>query len=265
MPFVETNGIKMHYQEKGEGEPLVLAMGFGAPGDLWEAHLNEYSKHFRCIFPDNRVVGQTDQPQGPYSTAMLADDYAGLMDALGIEKARVAGISMGGAISQQLALRHPDKVQSMVLISTWGKFNAYATMVYENLKKLRRTSDPGDFMELLQLWIFAADFVEENLSGLKEGQEGARNNSAPQSREGFDGQLDACIQHDVIDQLNRIIVPTFIVVGEDDIFTPLAFSELLHDRIEDSVIWRIPRTGHACHWEVLEEFNRRTAQFLLDH
>ena len=151
MPFVETNGINMHYEEKGEGEPLLLIMGFGAPGAFWELHVNEYSKHFRCIRVDNRGVGQSDKPEGPYSTATMADDTAGLMDALGINKARIAGITMGGAISQQLALLHPQKVQSVVLISTWGRFDRYATTVYENLKKLRRVADTGDFMDLLQL------------------------------------------------------------------------------------------------------------------
>ena len=107
----------MHYEEKGEGDPLILIMGFGAPGALWELHVNEYSKHFRCIMIDNRGVGQTDQPPGPYLTSTMADDTAGLMDSLGIEKAKIAGISMGGAISQQLALRYPEKVESMVLIN----------------------------------------------------------------------------------------------------------------------------------------------------
>lgn len=265
MPYVETNGIRMYYEEKGEGDPLVLIMGFGAPGTLWDLHVNEYAKHFRCIMLDNRGVGQTDKPPGPYTTAMMADDTIGLMDALGIEKTRVVGISMGGTISQQLALRYPRKVQSMVLISTWARFDKYAVMVYENLKKLRRVADPGDFMELLQLWIFATDYVEANLDSLKEGQETARNNTDPQPEQGFDGQLDACIHHDTVDQLHTIQQPAFIVVGVADIFTPLAFSELLHEKIPGSEIWRISGTGHACHWENLKDFNRRTTDFLLNN
>jgi pimeloyl-ACP methyl ester carboxylesterase len=263
MSYVTTNGIRMHFHEKGEGDPLILIMGFGADGSIWEEHVIEYSQHFRCIMLDNRGVGLTVQPNGPYSTEMMADDTAGLMDALGIASAPVAGISMGGAISQQLALRHPDRVTRLLLISTWARFDAYATMVYENLKKLRKTSDRGDFMELLHLWIFASDYVGAHLEDLKDGQEGARNDPNPQSQEGFDGQIDACINHDSVDQLPGITVPTFIIVGEADIFTPLAFSKLLHEKISDSSIWRIPRTGHACHWEALEDFNRRTMAFLL--
>ena len=104
MPTVTTNGIQMYYDERGSGEPLICIMGVTAPGGVWEAHAAEWSKHFRCILGDNRGVGLTDKPEGPYTTAMMADDYAGLMDALGIKKARVVGCSLGSVIAQQLAL-----------------------------------------------------------------------------------------------------------------------------------------------------------------
>ena len=85
MPTVTANGIQMHYQEAGSGEPLICIMGITAPGGVWEAHAEEWSKHFRCIMPDNRGVGLSDKPVGPYSSAMMADDYAALLDELGIE------------------------------------------------------------------------------------------------------------------------------------------------------------------------------------
>ena len=261
MPDVFTNGITMHYEERGEGAPLILIMGFGAEGGLWEAHVNAYAEHFRCIMLDNRGVGKTDKPAGPYSTEMMADDVAGLMDALGIGSAPVAGISMGGAIAQSLALRHPAKVKALLLVSTWAKFNKYAITVYENLKKLRRVADAGDFLELIHLWIFAPPYVERNLEALKEGQQAARKNPEPQPPQGFDGQLDACINHDATERLGEIRVPTLVVVGRDDIFTPLAFSELLHEGIPGAELWIIPDAGHACHWEALNEFNPRTTQF----
>lgn len=265
MPEIKTNGITVHYEERGEGEPLILIMGFGADGSLWEQHANEYSRYFRCIMLDNRGVGKTDKPDGPYSTEMMADDVAGLMDALDIKNARVAGISMGGAIAQGLAIRHPDKVRALVLISTWARFNKYAVSVYEHCKKMRRVSDPGDFMELIQLWIFAPYYFEKNLEALKEGQEAARRNDDPQPQHAFEGQLDACINHDTVDRLHEIGLPTLIVVGQQDIFTPLAFSELLHEKIPGSELFIIPGAGHACHWEALEEFNKRSTEFLLKH
>ncbi len=265
MPEVAANGITIHYEERGEGYPLILIMGFGADGSLWERHVDEYDKHFRCIMVDNRGVGKTDKPAGPYTTEMMADDVAGLMDALGIKNAHVAGISMGGAIAQNLALRHPEKVRALLLISTWAKFNKYAVSVYEHCKKMRRVSDLGDFMELIQLWIFAPDYFENNLETLREGQDAARRNNVPQPQHAFEGQLDACINHDTVDRLQEIGAPTLIVVGQQDIFTPLAFSELLHKKIPGSELYIIPGTGHACHWEALEEFNKLSTEFLLKH
>jgi len=116
---------------------------------------------------DNRGVGVSDQPKGPYTTKMMAADTIAVMDELNIPQAKVAGISMGGAIAQELAINYPDRVSCLVLISTWPIFNNYAKTVYENLKKLRVTSKPDDFMELLQLWIFAPPYYEEGMADLK--------------------------------------------------------------------------------------------------
>ena len=181
----------------------------------------------------------------------------------GVGSARVAGISMGGAIAQQLALRHPDKVRSLVLISTWAKFDNYAKTVYGNLKKLRRTSNPSDFMELLQLWIFAPPYYEHHMDELLQGQVAARKGG--QSQDGFEGQLDACMNHDSTDRLSQIGVPTLVTVGEMDIFTPPAFSDVLVAGIRGAEYVRFPEGGHVHHWEDLEKFNATTTRFLREH
>ena len=263
--YADSQGTKIYYQVRGDGEPLVLIMGFGADGNVWDKHVAEYQKHFSCILIDNRGVGNSDQPSGPYSTSMMADDVVAVMNQAGVEKARVAGISMGGAISQQLALNYPERVQSLALISTWPRFNNYAKTVYQNLKKLRVTSKPADFMELLQLWIFAPPFYEQGMQDLISGQQGAADNPNPQTRDGFEGQLDACIGHNVVDQLHRISVPTLITVGDMDIFTPPEFSKILHDGIKGSIYVNFPTGGHVHHWEDLDRFNKVTTEFLLNN
>ena len=131
MPTVQTNGITMNYDERGEGDPVIMIMGITAPGAVWEAHADDWSQHFRCIMPDNRGVGGSDKPAGDYSSEMFADDYAGLMDELGIEKARIVGVSMGSIIAQQLCLRHPGKVRSAVLMCPWARCDRYATSTFE--------------------------------------------------------------------------------------------------------------------------------------
>ena len=263
--FADSNGTKIYYQIRGAGDPVVLIMGFGADGNVWEKHLLEYEKHFKCILIDNRGVGRSDQPKGPYSTKMMAEDTVAVMDHAGIVNARVAGISMGGAIAQQLALNFKEKVRSLALISTWPKFNNYATKVYQNLKKLRVTSKPDDFMELLQLWIFAPPYYRKGLENLKEGQVSAANNKHPQSQNGFEGQLDACINHDTVSRLTEIKVPTLITVGDMDIFTPPEFSKVLHNGIKDSTYVSFPEGGHVHHWEDLERFNKVTTEFFINN
>lgn len=265
MPLVNANGIPIHYTEQGQGEPLILIMGLGADGSLWKDHVAVFSRYFRCILMDNRGAGLSDQPAGPYTTSMMADDTAGLMAALGIESARIAGISMGGAIAQSLALRHPDKVRSLLLISTWARCDPYAKVIFEHFKKMRAAADPGDFSELLQLWIYAADYLAANLDTLRQGQQDARTAENPMPQHAFDAQCDACITHDTLDQLASIRVPTLLTVGDADIFTPLPFSQAIHERISGSEMAVFQRAGHAHHWEKLDEFNARAAAFLRAH
>ncbi len=106
-----TNGINFYYEERGSGDPLFLIMGITAPGSVWEKHASYWEDQFRCIIPDNRGVGLVDKPEGPYTSEAMADDYAGLLEALAISSVRVVGVSMGSIIAQQLALRHPEKVR----------------------------------------------------------------------------------------------------------------------------------------------------------
>jgi pimeloyl-ACP methyl ester carboxylesterase len=263
--YANSKGVKIHYQIRGEGDPLILIMGFGADGNVWEKHVLEYENHFKCILIDNRGVGLSDQPKGPYTTKMMADDTAAVMEHAGIPNARVAGISMGGAIAQELALNNKEKVRSLALISTWPKFDNYATTVYQNLKKLRVTSKPADFMELLQLWIFAPPYYKDGLGDLKEGQAAAATNKHPQSQDGFEGQLDACIYHDTVSRLSEIKVPTLITVGDMDIFTPPAFSKILSKGIKGSTYESFPEGGHVHHWEDLERFNKITTEFFINN
>lgn len=267
MPTVETNGIKMHYEEQGSGDPLILIMGITAPGAVWEAHADDWSQNFRCIMADNRGVGQSDKPAGDYSSAMFADDYAGLMDALGIEQARIVGVSMGSIIAQQLALLHPSKVKSTVLMCPWARCDRYAKSVFQHMKDCKARLTPSEFMEWIQLLIFTKPFWDndEAYQSLLEGRQGANADPSPQPLHGLAGQAAACVNHDVLSQLSKINCPSLIIGGKDDIFTPRWMAEEVAAGIPGSELHLYDNAGHAFHWEVMDDFNPRVRQWLLAH
>ncbi|HSB91838.1 MAG TPA: alpha/beta fold hydrolase [Flavitalea sp.] len=260
--YADSNGVRIAYHERGSGAPLILLMGFGADGVVWEKHVAVYERHFRCILIDNRGVGRSDQPKGPYSTRMMAEDTIAVMNDAGIETAMVAGISMGGTIAQELAINYADRVSKLLLVSTWPKFNQYAKQVYESLKHMRAVSPPSYFTELLQLWIFAPPYYEKNIEALKSDAKAAENAAGHQSENGFNGQLDACINHDATNRLHLISCPVLITIGLMDIFTPPVFSNTLHQLIPGSALIEFPEGGHVHHWEDLETFNSETLKFL---
>jgi pimeloyl-ACP methyl ester carboxylesterase len=261
MPMVMSNGIRIHYEERGDGDPLILIMGLGAPGSRWEDHALCYEKYFRCILLDNRGAGDSARPLGPYTTKMMADDTAGLMLALGIENARIAGISMGSAIAQELALSYPKMVHSLVLISSWSRADRYTQAIFEHFKKMRQLASPADFTQLLQLWIASVPYYEEHFEEMREDQTKAHEDYM--SVDAFQAQSDACSMHNTFDRLDMITVPTLLTVGDADIFTPLRLSVEMHERISGSELLVFKGLGHIHHWEDIERFNDMTTQFLL--
>jgi len=261
LPTVLSNGIKIHYEEEGNGDPLILIMGLGAPGNRWKDHVDAFEKHFRCILVDNRGAGESDKPIGPYTTKMMADDTACLMQVLGIKNARIAGISMGSAIAQELALLYPQKVRSLVLISSWSRCDRYTQTVFEHFKKIRGLASPADFTQLLQLWIASAPYYEEHFNEMVRDQTTAQEDYMPVHA--FLAQSDACIMHNTIERLNQIIAPTLLTVGDADIFTPFRLTVEMHERLSNSEIVLFKGLGHIHHWEDIERFNDLTTQFLL--
>jgi pimeloyl-ACP methyl ester carboxylesterase len=263
MSTATINGTELYFEIYGNGPPLLLLMGLGAHGSLWREHIAAYTKHFRCIVPDNRGVGRSGQPPGPYTTAQMADDCAALIQAYDSEPVHVSGISMGGAIAQELALRHPSLVRRLILNCTWGRCDAYMRRIFETLRALAPTSPPRDFIRLVYLIIFTPAYHATKLDDLLRREEELLSNPNPQSADAFAAQCDACISHDALDRLTQIKAPTLITVGQNDIFTPLKCAQELHRAIRGSELAVFEGCGHAHHWEKLEEYNARTTRFLI--
>ena len=262
MPVVKFNDTEIYFEERGKGEPLILIMGLGAEGSLWEEHVKIYEKYFRCILIDNRGAGCSGKPVGPYTTSMMADDTIGVMNALKIQNAHISGISMGGAIAQEIALKYPERVKSMTLISTWPKCDAYLTRVFEMLKSLIQISDPVTLGRMLQLWTFTAEYHTSHMDDLLRREEQSISSFHPMPVHAFMAQCDACINHDTIERLDKIKIPVLITVGDEDIFTPIRFSQSIVKKIINSELFVVKGGGHTHHWEKLNEFNQKSLSFL---
>src|SRR5712692_2899047 len=129
---VKANNITMNYDQQGTGEPLILIPYLTADHACYAFQVAEYAKHFTCISIDLRGTGETDNPEGVYSTELLADDVAAFMQALGLQKAHISGLSLGAAIGMWLAAKYPARVKSLGLQSCWPKTDAFIRTVVES-------------------------------------------------------------------------------------------------------------------------------------
>ncbi len=267
MPLVKANGIQLFYEERGDASkpPLILVMGITAPGSVWYAHSENWEKEFRCIIVDNRGVGLSDKPAGPYTTAQMADDYAALMDVLEIAQARVVGVSMGGTIALQMAIRHPGKVKAMILMCPWARCDNTAKAIFEQMMLAKARFRPEEFSHFIQLLIFskASWDDDEKVKELSEGRDLDAIGKNQQPLHGLEAQAYACMTHDVLTDLPKINQPTLIVGGAEDKFTPKWMAEEIHETLPNSELFLYPTAGHIFHFEHLEDFNKRAKKWLL--
>ncbi|TDE12864.1 alpha/beta fold hydrolase [Dyadobacter psychrotolerans] len=270
MPTIKTNGIHLHYEERGSGEspddiPLLLIMGITAPGSVWNVHLADWQHHFRCIIGDNRGVGLSDKPAGPYSTEQMADDYAGLLDAIEVKKVKVVGCSMGSTIAQQLAIRHPHRVESLVLMCPWARCDHYAQALFQHIMNSKARFRPEEFSLYMQLLIFSKSSWDdaEKCAELEMGRRQDATNPFPQPLHGLEGQAAACISHNVLADLKKIHQPSLVIGGREDIFTPVWMAEEVAGGIDGSELFLYDKLGHAFHFENTEDFNPRVRNWLL--
>ena len=267
MPVVQTNGINFYYEVQGSGEPLLLIMGITATGSVWEKHVNDWKKDFRCITADNRGVGLSGIPDGPYTTEQMADDYAGLLDALQIKKAKVVGCSMGSTIAQQLALRHPEKVIALVLMCPWARCDNTAKAIFQHMVNCKTGLKPGEFTLFIQLLIFSKASWDDDVlfAEMEEARKNAAVEATLQPLNGLAGQAAACMQHDVFDQLHHIQQPVLVIGGGEDVFTPKWMAEEIVGALPNAKLHLYQGAGHAFHWERIEDFNPRIKNWLMEH
>ena len=263
MPFVHaTDGTRIHYEVTGKSgaTPVLMIQGLGASKNAWNLQRIAMATRFRCISFDNRGAGRSDKPTEPFTLEQMADDAIAVLDAAGIETAHIVGASMGGVISQIIAVKYPHRVRSLTLVCTACRNHPWR-------------------QELLQSWAKTA----EEKGMIEVGKEAAQWVMSPRSfrrlvpaftwmgplaalrpRHSFVSQIDAILdtREDLVDQLSTITAPTMVIVGNQDILTPRGDSEEIAERIPNAELVVISGAAHGLMMEHSSTFNKILIEFL---
>jgi len=262
MPTVRVDDINLYYDTHGEGIPLVLIMGLRRNLEWWYCQIPSLSKYFKVIIFDNRGAGRSDKPDMEYSIRLFADDTAGLMEALGIHNAHILGISMGGYVAQELALKYPDKVRSLILGCTSCGGNRAVLMSEERMKKFTANEglSPEEILHKDMDIYFSDGFIKAHPEKVQEFVNVSHMYYQP--KEAFFRQLAACLKHDTADRLSSIKVPVLIMAGDDDPLVPSNNSLILKELLPGSKSSFFPNRRHCFFIEEAERFNREVVEFI---
>jgi pimeloyl-ACP methyl ester carboxylesterase len=266
MPTVQANGIDIYYEVQGDGEPLVLIPYLAADQACYAFQVAEYAKHYRCFTVDLRGAGLTSKPEGTYTTELLADDVAGFMQAAGIERAHIAGLSLGAAVGMWLAAKNPAKVASLSLHSAWDCTDPFLRAVVEGWRIM--AEGMGSVTDMVIKGIFPWCFTPELYAARPEYVEAladfVRGRPMPPV-DAFMRQSGAVLAHDARSVLGSVSAPTLVTFGRHDMATSTRFAEPLTNAIAGSELIVFEDCSHAPIYENVEAFNERTLEFLRRH
>lgn len=263
MPFTfGEDGTRIHYDVwgKADGEPLLMIQGLGADRRGWVLQRRAFGARYRCLALDNRGVGKSDAPPGPYDLAMMARDAMAVLDDAGVDRAHVMGASMGGVISQIVGVLHADRVRSLTLACTACRHLPWRRELLSEWAALAETEGMAGFVQRNARWLFGARSFRR-LQPLIGPVGGLALNTSPHS---FVAQVDAILAADetLREELHRVAVPTLILVGSQDILTPRGDSEELLSLIPGAKMAVVRGAAHGFMFEHASTFNRLVLEFL---
>jgi 3-oxoadipate enol-lactonase len=263
MSTVKAGDLNMEYYIEGSGAPLLMIMGLGGQASSWgEPLLEGLQQHFSTIRFSNRGTGATDKRAGGFTIRQMAEDAAGLMEAIGLEQAHVFGISMGGMIAQELVLNHPDRVQGLVLgCTTCGPAHSVPVPA-QTLAQFGQIMQLPMEERIERFWgiTVTPEFKEERADFLRRILE--LGMATPTPMETFALQFGAIQAMDTYNRLPQIKSPTLVIHGDRDILVPVENADILRGQIPGSRVRIVERTGHCFFWEEPEEVVDELVGFL---
>jgi len=261
VPFADANGQRLFYTEQGEGDPLLLVTGLGGDHLSWGEQLGPFSERFRTVVFDNRDSGQSSASPEAYEIPDLAQDTLALADQLELETFHLMGISMGGAISQEVALAAPDRVRTLTLAMSWpgdGHFGRVRGRLMANAAM--RTPREEHVEQLLLACLSEEAFADPERIAYFRNM--VLDSPHPQSVEAFARQAQAVGGHEARDRLGSLEMPTHVIGAERDLMIPVWKARELAEAIPGARFTMLERGTHAVNMEQADEFNRVVLAFL---
>jgi len=261
MPFAVNNGVRIYWEETGSGPPLLLIMGLGYAHQMWHRTTPIVSKHFRTVLLDNRGVGKSDVPQGPYPIATMAADAAAVLDAAGVESADVYGVSMGGMIAQEFAIQYPQRVRKLILGCTacGGPKVVRSEPEVTQVLMMRGNMTMEEGTEAAVPYIYDADTprprIEEDLV--------IRRATYPPP-EAYANQLQGILAWESYSRLGQIKSPTLVIHGETDRLVPPGNGKVIAETISGSRLVMIPHASHIYTTDQPDASHKAVMDFLLE-
>ena len=261
MSFVENQGAKIYWDELGQGTPVLLIMGLGYTSVMWHRTRPALAQRYRTVAFDNRGVGLSDVPPGPYSIATMASDAAAVLDAAGITRAHVFGVSMGGMIAQEFALQYPARTRSLILGCTAAGGPSAVRAESKVIDVLMaRGMTPEQARDAILPYIYDAatprDKIDEDIK--------VRQPWLP-TPAGYIAQLQAILAWESYSRIAQITAPTLVIHGKSDALVPPGNGELIAKRIPGARLVLLEHASHLFSTDQPEEANRQILEFLLSH
>lgn len=254
----------MYYEVHGEGEALLLIASMGCDLSAWKQQAPEFSRKYRVVVFDNRGSGRTDAPEEPYTIAMMADDTAALMQAIGIDRAHILGQSMGGYIAQELAIRHPERVRSLILAATSiGPYLGETAILETWSKQALQGMKPMLLFQLLLPFIFT-DRTFEDPENVRMAVEIIASRPQATPTYALVRQFIACAEHSARGCTAHVAAPVLVLASRDDLFIPFSLSEELAASFSEGRLVLLDRGGHDPNLGAPDEFNRAVMDFLAE-
>jgi pimeloyl-ACP methyl ester carboxylesterase len=261
MAIAEANGQQLYYEIHGEGEPLLCVHGLSCDTLAWIPQIEAFASEYRTLIFDNRDVGQSSMSEPGYAIADMARDALALADALELESFHLLGVSMGGAIAQEMALQAPDRIRTLTLAVTFSTGGAYSRRLAEVWgARVMQVSHEQHIDELMLLNHSEGFF--ENADMVAFIRTAMLQNPHPQPPEAFARQLVACSRHDTHDRLGSLTMPAHVIGGEYDILVPVWKSKEIASAIPDAKLDVLPAAPHGLSLERAEEFNAAVLGFI---